>query len=124
MPYGGPGETAAILLVSGLFLTALIRAFAAIRGKRVALHREWMIRAIAVAIGVSAVRVVGAAFDVALSPAGVRPADVFVLSLYTGWGVTLVAAELWIRYTRGHSGTLILSVAPRRPSMFEQGGTE
>ena len=123
MPYGGPGETVAILLVSGLFLAALIRAFVAIRKKRVALHREWMIRAIAVAIGVSTVRVVGAVFDVALSPVGVRPADVFVLSLYTGWGVTLGAAELWIRYTRRHSGTPILSAAPRRPSMAEQGGT-
>ena len=100
MPYGGPAETAVIVLVTGLFLAALIRAFVAIRAKHVALHREWMIRAVAVAIGVSAVRVVGAAFDVALSPLGVRPSDVFVLSLYAGWGLAICAAELWIRYTR------------------------
>ena len=123
MPYGGFGETAVIVLVSAVFLAALVRAYVAIRGKRVALHREWMIRAVAVAIGVSTVRVVGAAFDVVLSPIGVRPADVFVLSLSTGWGITLVAAELWIRYTRRRRATPVLTAAPRGPSLAEQGGT-
>jgi uncharacterized membrane protein len=110
VPYGGPGETAIILLVGGLFLAALIRAFVAIRRKQVSLHREWMIRAVAIAIGVSTVRVVGAVLDVALSPVGVGAADVFVLSLWVGWGITLGAAELWIRYTRRHRDAPIMSM--------------
>ena len=59
-----------------------------------------MIRAFAVAVGIATVRVVGMVLDVALTPAGVGPADVFVLSLWTGWTVTLAGAEGWIRYTR------------------------
>lgn len=121
MPYGGPAETAVILLVSGLFLAALIRAFVAIRRKQVSLHREWMIRTVAVAIGVSTVRVVGAVFDVALSPIGVSPADVFVLSLWTGWGITLGAAELWIRYTRRHPEPSIVNRAAISAFDMERG---
>ena len=106
MPYGGSGEAAIIGLVSILFLASMIRAYLAIRRHQVARHREWMIRAFAVAIGVSVVRVVAAVLDGALTPAGVRPAEVFVASLWAGWGITLGAAELWIRYTRPNAGTV------------------
>jgi uncharacterized membrane protein len=100
MPYGGPGEVTAIAFFGGLFVVAVGRAFVAIRRHQVARHREWMIRAFAIALGISTVRVVGAAFDFALTPAGLRPPDLFALSLWTGWAVTLGAGELWIRYTR------------------------
>ena len=50
-----------------------------------------------------------AALDFALTPAGVRPPDLFALSLWIGWGVTLVAAELWIRYTRAYGRSLALA---------------
>jgi uncharacterized membrane protein len=103
MPYGGAGEVTAIAFFGGLFLFAVGRAFVAIRTGRVALHREWMIRAFAIAIGVSTVRVAGALLDVALTPSGTRPADVFALSLWIGWGATLAAGEVWIRYTRKES---------------------
>jgi uncharacterized membrane protein len=100
MPFGGPAEAAAVVVFGGLFLAAIGRAFGAIRRREVARHREWMIRAFAVAIGVSTIRVVGAALDVALAPAGVAAADVFALSLWTGWLISVAGAELWIRYTR------------------------
>jgi uncharacterized membrane protein len=100
-PYGGPAEAAAVVLFGGIFLVSVIRAVIAIRRGRVALHREWMIRAFAIVLGISMVRIVGTVFDVALTPAAVSPSAVFVLSLWTGWALTLAAGELWIRYTRG-----------------------
>jgi uncharacterized membrane protein len=106
MPYGGAGEASAIVLFGGLFVFAVGRAFVAIRSGRIALHREWMIRAFAIAIGISTVRVFGMAFDVLLTPAGIPPASVFVLSLWTGWTFTLAVAELWIRYTRPYGLSL------------------
>ncbi len=106
IPYGGPSETIVIALVGGLFLVALSRAFFAIRRHQVARHREWMIRAFAVAIGISTVRVVAAVLDIALTPAGLRPLDLFVFSLWTGWAITLGAAEVWIRHTRPHAGSM------------------
>jgi hypothetical protein len=59
-----------------------------------------MIRVFAIAIAISTVRVVAGVLDVALTPAGFRPPDLFVVSLWTGWVITLGVAELWIRYTR------------------------
>ena len=78
-----------------------VRAFVAIRNGQVALHREWMIRAFSVLIGISTIRVVGIAFDLTLTPAGYGPRELFALSLWTGWIISLGAAELWIRRSRG-----------------------
>ena len=83
-------------------MTALIRAVVAIRRHQVALHREWMIRAFAVALGISTVRIVAAIVDIALTPAGFGPQALFVLSVWTGWAMTVGAAELWI--VRAHGG--------------------
>lgn len=100
IPYGGPGEAAAITVFGGLFVMAICRAFLAIRRHQVARHREWMIRVFAIAIAISTVRVVAGVLDVALTPGGIRPPDLFVLSLWSGWVITLGVAEVWIRYTR------------------------
>lgn len=101
MPYGGAGEVTAIVFFGGVFVVALGRAIVAIRRHQVARHREWMIRAFAVAIGISTVRVVSAVLDILLTPKGLPPQDLFVLSLWMGWAMTLGAGELWIKYTRG-----------------------
>lgn len=100
MPYGGPGEMAAVALFGGLFVMALGRGVVAIRRHEVARHREWMIRAFAIALGISTVRVISAVFDLGLTPLGLRPQALFVLSLWVGWSVSLGAGEVWIRYTR------------------------
>lgn len=100
MPYGGRVEAVAIALFGGLFLASLARAVVAIRRGQVERHREWMIRAFAIAIGISTVRIVGAALDIALAPSGWHPRDTFVTSVWTGWLATVAAAELWIAYTR------------------------
>lgn len=94
MPFGGPGEAAAIAFFGGLFLVAVSRGFVAIRSHQVDRHREWMIRAFAIAIGIATGRVVSAVFDIALTPVGLEPKSLFVLSLWTGWAVTLGAGEL------------------------------
>jgi uncharacterized membrane protein len=107
MPYGGRGETIAIALFGGLLLAAVTMGVVSIRRGQVARHREWMIRAFAVAIAVSTVRIVAAILDVALTPAGFGPRTVFVISIWTGWVITLGAAELWIIHTR--RGTIALS---------------
>jgi len=44
-------------------------------------------------------RVIGSVLDIALTPAGLRP-PALVLSLWTGWVITLGVAEFWIGYTR------------------------
>lgn len=94
MPFSGAKEAAAIALFGAIFLFALARAVLAIRRGDVATHREWMIRMFSIAIGVSAVRLVGAVFLVVL---GRGPEAWFGESVWIGFGLTFGAAELWIR---------------------------
>jgi predicted TIM-barrel fold metal-dependent hydrolase/uncharacterized membrane protein len=100
IPYGGPGEAVAIALFGGLLVLSVWRGYAAIRRHQVARHREWMIRTFAIAISISSVRIIGGVFDMTLTPAGIHSPDIFGLSIWTGWVMTLGAAEFWIRYTR------------------------
>jgi uncharacterized membrane protein len=103
LPFGGVGESAAIAVFGGLFLLAVVCGFVAIRRRQITRHREWMIRGFAVAIAISTVRVVAALLDVALTPAGFAPAEIFVISLWTGWLATVGGAEAWIRFTRSRA---------------------
>ena len=100
MPIAGPLESVGISLAGGLFLFSMGRAFLAIRSRDVERHREWMIRAFAVAIGISTVRVIGAILDPALTPYGYSAPQVLGLSLWVGWLLTIAAAEIWIRRSR------------------------
>lgn len=100
MPFGGIGEAIAISLVGVYFAGSLIRGYLAIRRRETAKHREWMIRAFAAAIGISTIRVVAGIYDPWLAPKGFEPAPLFVLSLWTGWVITLSFAEWWIVTTR------------------------
>jgi uncharacterized membrane protein len=111
MPFGGWGESLAIALFGGLFLASLSRAFLAIRTRQVDRHREWMIRAFAIALGISTIRVVGPVLDFALMPAAFPAEDVFVMSVWLGWTMTLGAAETWIRYTRPSVPSLVAAAS-------------
>jgi hypothetical protein len=62
-----------------------------------------MIRAFALLLAISTVRIVAAVLDLTMTPAGYGPRPMFVVALWTGWVTTLGAAEIWIRYTRCHS---------------------
>lgn len=108
MPFGGRMESVAIALFGGLLLFAIVRGFRAIRSGRVALHREWMIRAFALAIAISTVRFVGPVVDYAFTPGGMRAGDVFALSVWIAWVLTIAAAEAWIRYSRARAGVLVV----------------
>jgi len=102
MPFAASGESVLIALFGSLLLYCLLKAVVAVRAREVARHREWMIRAFALAIAVSSVRIVRAVLDLTLTPSGFGPRPMFVIAIWTGWVTTLAAAEIWIRYTRYH----------------------
>jgi uncharacterized membrane protein len=96
-PFGGPKETAAIVTFGGFCLFAAARAWRAIRRRDVAVHRAWMLRMYAVAIGVTVIRVIGV---VIAFFATARPRDQFGAELWIGWMLSLGFVELWIVHTR------------------------
>jgi uncharacterized membrane protein len=99
MNIGGPNETAATTLFGILFLFSLIKAYRHIRRKEVARHREWMIRAYAVGLGVATTRpIVGMFFAFRR----LTPHEFFGIAFWLGFTITFLVAEWWIDYTRQH----------------------
>jgi uncharacterized membrane protein len=96
-PFGGVAADAAIYLFGTIFVVALWRAYAAIRRGDITTHREWMLRLISIGAGIATVRVVSIPL---LVLTGRPPLELLAASFWIGLGVTYVAAELWIRWTR------------------------
>jgi uncharacterized membrane protein len=111
IPVAGMVEASAIASVAALFLYSLARGVWAIRRGDVGLHREWMLRAVSVALGISVIRLVAGTLDFLLAPRGLTLSTLFGMSLWLGWILTVVAMEAWIRLTRnaqqeGHEGVI------------------
>jgi uncharacterized membrane protein len=109
MNIGGPNETAATTLFAIVFLICLIKAYLHIRRKEVARHREWMIRAYAVGLGVATTRpIVGMFFAFRR----LTPHEFFGIAFWLGFTITFLAGEAWIDYTRQHA---IRGLSPSEP---------
>lgn len=94
---GGPNETAATTLFAIVFLYCLIKAYRHIRRKEVERHREWMIRAFGVGLGVATTRpIVGMFFAFRR----LTPHEFFGIAFWMGFTITFLAAEAWVDYTR------------------------
>lgn len=100
MAIGGANETAATMLFAVVFLFALCKAFLSIRQGRVALHREWMIRAFAVGLAVTTIRPIMGVFFATRSMTHLTPHDFFGTAFWLGFTIQSIAAEIWINYTR------------------------
>ena len=97
MNIGGLNETAATTLFAIVFLFCLIKAYRHIRRKEVAQHREWMIRAFAIGLGVATTRpIVGMFFAFRK----LSPHEFFGIAFWLGFTITFFAGEAWIDYTR------------------------
>jgi uncharacterized membrane protein len=106
IPFSGWAERVIIGLFGGLFLLALGKGFVHIRAGRVALHREWMIRAFAIALSIATMRLIFIpALLVAADPTDGQIAFVSVASFTAAFVLHASVAELWIRLTRqGRTG--------------------
>jgi uncharacterized membrane protein YozB (DUF420 family) len=100
---GGVNETAAVLLFDGLFLISLVMAWRMIRQGAVAAHREWMIRAFAIGLAVATIRPIVALFFIASRLNDWEPQAFFGTAFWIGFTLHLVAAQLWIDWTRPHA---------------------
>ncbi len=100
VPFGGGREALVIAIVTTLLLASVAKALIAIRRGQVAQHREWMLRAFALVLGVATIRIASLGLDLLLAPWGIGPATVFVVALIAGWALTAGVAEWGIVHTR------------------------
>jgi uncharacterized membrane protein len=103
IPFSGWMEGVLIVLFGSLFLFALSKGFVHVRAGRVAQHREWMLRAFAIALAIATQRVI---FVPSLFIFGVTaPTDGRAVTLsLAAWAAALIVhsslAEVWIYLTR------------------------
>jgi hypothetical protein len=97
MAIGGANERAAILFFDFAFLFSLTKALWHIRHRQILQHREWMLRAFGVGLGVATTRPIVGAFFATRSLA---PQEFFGIAFWLGFSVTAVAAEIWVNLTR------------------------
>jgi uncharacterized membrane protein len=99
-PIGGMNETAATVLFGTLFLFSLGKAFWYIRHGNVVLHREWMIRSVAIALGIGTVRPIMGVFFATMSITHLLPQQFFGTAFWIGFTLNYIAAEAWLNHTR------------------------
>jgi uncharacterized membrane protein len=101
IPFSGWAEGVLIALFGSLFVFALGKGFVHVRAGRVALHREWMIRAFAIALAIATQRLI---FIPSLLVVGDPTHGQIVTLSIAAWSAALVVhsslAEAWIRLTR------------------------
>lgn len=101
----------AVVFVGGLFLVSIVKAYRHIRRFEIAQHREWMIRAFAIGLGISTFRVL---LPILMGPVfGASFPEAWDTVVWLGFAINLVVAEVWINVTRG------ASVVPGRVGVAE-----
>ena len=96
-PVGGVNEAAAAILYDGLFLFSLARAWLMLRRGDLALHRTWMMRAIAVLLGIATTRPVMGIFFATEPVTHLQPQQFFGTAFWIGFTVTYIAGEAYLR---------------------------
>lgn len=96
-PVGGVNEAAASILYDGLFLFSLARAWLMFRRNDAVLHRTWMMRAIAILLGIAATRPVMGIFFATASITHLTPQQFFGIAFWIGFTTTYIAGEAYLR---------------------------
>ena len=111
IPFFGWGERVIIGLFGTVFLVALTTGFLHVRAGRVALHREWMMRAFAVGLSIATQRLIffPALLIVEADPTDGQFAALWVAAFVAAFVLNLFVAEARIRTSRR-------SLVPRAPT--------
>ncbi len=96
-PVGGWTERSAVLFFNSLFLFSLLRAYAYSRRGEQALKRRWLLRAIAILLGIATTRPVMGVFFATSSRTHLTPNQFFGIAFWIGFSVNWIAFEIWIR---------------------------
>jgi uncharacterized membrane protein len=100
IPIGGWLEISAIVVYATAFLAALVIAWRYIRRGDVQRHREWMLRTIAIGLGIATTRPAVGVFFATSRLTGLTPSQFFGAAFWIGFTSTTVAGEWYVRRTR------------------------
>ena len=111
--YTGFAEQVPTVTFSLIYVWLVAMAVRSIRNGDVGRHREWMIRAFAMMMGISGTRVW---FYLFLKATDYPSTEFFASIFWLGMGVNLLIAEIWINVTRPTAAAAVAAAAPRCPT--------
>ena len=94
---GGWLERSAVLLFDTLFLFSLCRAYLYMRQGQFPLERRWMIRGIAILLGIATTRPVMGIFFATSRLTHLQPSQFFGIAFWIGFSINTLVAEVWLR---------------------------
>jgi Predicted membrane protein (DUF2306) len=94
---GGWLERSAVLLFNTLFLLSLFRAHLNMRRGELLLKRRWLIRAIAILLGIATTRPVMGIFFATSRLTHLQPHQFFGMAFWIGFSINTLLAEFWLR---------------------------
>ena len=95
-PVGGATVLSAIIVFDSLFLFSFARAFQLFL-KQKPHYREWMLRAIAVLLGIATTRPIMGVFFATARITHLEPRQFFGIAFWLGFGITYLAGEWYLR---------------------------
>ncbi|MBV8390085.1 MAG: DUF2306 domain-containing protein [Mucilaginibacter sp.] len=100
MAIGGLTETLAVTTFGVLFLLSLMKAYLYILKREFDLHREWMIRVLAIGLAVATTRPIMGIFFATSRLTGLTVQQFFGIAFWIAFLLHISFAEYWIRRTR------------------------
>ena len=97
---GGWVERSAVLLFNTLFMVCLVRVFLAHRHEEILETRRWMVRAVAIVLGIAVTRPVMGVFFATSRLTHWTAHQFFGIAFWIGFSVSALTAELWLRKSR------------------------
>jgi hypothetical protein len=94
---GGWIERSAVYFFDGLFLYSLGRAFLYHRRAEPAPTRRWMLRAVAILLGIATTRPVMGIFFATSAATHLAPRQFFGIAFWIGFSINSLIFEIWIR---------------------------
>ena len=96
-PVGGWVERSAVLLFNSLFLVSLALAFVAARRGEALEKMRWMLRSVAILLGIAMTRPVMGVFFATSRLTHLEPGQFFGIAFWIGFSINTIAIELWLR---------------------------
>jgi hypothetical protein len=97
---GGWVERSAVLLFNSLFLFSLLRAYLYMKRSELLLKRQWLIRAIAILLGIAVTRPVMGVFFATSPLTHLQPNQFFGIAFWIGFSTSTLLGEFWLRRQR------------------------
>lgn len=97
---GGWVERSAVLVFNTFFLFSLFRAYLYMRHGDLLLKRRWLIRAIAILLGIAVTRPVMGIFFATSPLTHLQPSQFFGIAFWIGFSTSTAVGEFWLRRTR------------------------